>query len=136
MVNETRTYTVILEPTAESGLVVHVPALPEVVTEGDTEEEALAMAKNAIELALESGGNAVNRSRRSRQAESARGDRGDRRVKGHCDALAAYQERLHDCRNGRGGNCYEGRERWIGFVGFGLLNPTCALRSPMYVQLE
>ena len=32
---------------------MHVPALPEVVTEGETEAEALAMAKEAIELALE-----------------------------------------------------------------------------------
>jgi antitoxin HicB len=54
IVNETRTYTVILEPAEEGGFVVHVPALPEVVTEGDTEEEALAMAKDAIELVLES----------------------------------------------------------------------------------
>ena len=50
---DTRTYTVILEPAEEGGFVVHVPALPEVVTEGDTEAEALAMAKEAIELALE-----------------------------------------------------------------------------------
>src|SRR5919109_4686148 len=54
IVNETRTYTVILEPAEEGGFVVHVQALPEVVTEGDTEEEALAMAKDAIELVLES----------------------------------------------------------------------------------
>lgn len=50
----TRTYTVILEPAEEGGFIVHVPALPEVVTEGDTEAEALAMAKDAIELVLES----------------------------------------------------------------------------------
>jgi antitoxin HicB len=49
----TRTYTVILEPAEEGGFVVHVPALPEVVTEGDDEAEALAMAKEAIELAIE-----------------------------------------------------------------------------------
>ena len=30
-----------------------VPALPEIVTEGDTEEEALAMAEDAIRLVLE-----------------------------------------------------------------------------------
>ena len=45
-------YTVILEPQAEGGFTVLVPALPEVVTEGDTEEEALSMAKDAIRLAL------------------------------------------------------------------------------------
>lgn len=50
----TRTYTIILEPAEEGGYVVRVPALPEVVTEGDTEAEALAMAKDAIELVLES----------------------------------------------------------------------------------
>ena len=49
----TRTYTVILEPAEEGGFVVHVPALPEVVTEGENEVEALAMAKEAIELVLE-----------------------------------------------------------------------------------
>ena len=48
------TYSVILEPAEEGGFVVHVPALPEVCTEGDTEEEALAMAKEAIELVLAS----------------------------------------------------------------------------------
>jgi antitoxin HicB len=52
-VDTTRTYTVILEPAEEGGFVVHVPALPEVVTEGENEVEALAMAKEAIELALE-----------------------------------------------------------------------------------
>jgi antitoxin HicB len=52
-VDAARTYTVILEPAEEGGFVVHVPALPEVVTEGDDEAEALAMAKEAIELALE-----------------------------------------------------------------------------------
>jgi antitoxin HicB len=52
-VDATRTYTVILEPAEEGGFVVHVPALPEVVTQGEDEAEALAMAKDAIELALE-----------------------------------------------------------------------------------
>ena len=50
---EHRSYTLLLEPQPEGGFSVVVPALPEVVTEGDTEEEALAMAKEAIELALE-----------------------------------------------------------------------------------
>jgi antitoxin HicB len=36
----------------EGGFIVRVPALPEIVTEGDTEEEALAMAQDAIELVL------------------------------------------------------------------------------------
>lgn len=49
-----RTYTIILEPADEGGYVVHVPALPEVVTEGETEAEALAMAKDAIELVIAS----------------------------------------------------------------------------------
>jgi antitoxin HicB len=47
------TYTVVLEPQPEGGFTVLVPALPEVVTEGDTEEEALRMAIEAIELALD-----------------------------------------------------------------------------------
>jgi len=49
-----RTYSVILEPLEQGGFQVLVPALPEIVTGGDTEDEALAMAKEAIELVLES----------------------------------------------------------------------------------
>ncbi len=43
---------IILEPQPEGGFLVRVPALPEVVTEGETEAEALAMAEDAIKLAL------------------------------------------------------------------------------------
>ena len=50
----TRTYTIILEPAEEGGYIVHVPALPEICTQGDTEQEALAMAKDAIELVIAS----------------------------------------------------------------------------------
>lgn len=42
-------YEVVLVPQPEGGYVVSVPDLPDVVTEGDTREEALAMAKDAIE---------------------------------------------------------------------------------------
>ncbi len=37
VVDATRTYTDILEAMDEGGFLVHVPALPEVVTCGDTE---------------------------------------------------------------------------------------------------
>ena len=50
----TYTYTVILEPEPEGGYVVHCPSLPGVVTEGETVEEALAMARDAITGYLES----------------------------------------------------------------------------------
>ena len=46
-------YTVVLDPDPEGGCTVTVPAIPSVVTEGETEEEALANAREAIELALE-----------------------------------------------------------------------------------
>lgn len=41
-------YTAIFEPAEEGGYVVSVPALPGCVTEGDTFEEAVEMAKDAI----------------------------------------------------------------------------------------
>jgi antitoxin HicB len=47
-----RTFSVILEAQPEGGFAVLVSALPEIVTEGDTEEEALAMAEDAIRLVL------------------------------------------------------------------------------------
>src|SRR3546814_16469874 len=47
-------YRVILEPQEEGGYTVLVPALPEVVTEGDTEDDALRLAEDAIRLAVES----------------------------------------------------------------------------------
>ncbi|MFI5023746.1 MAG: type II toxin-antitoxin system HicB family antitoxin [Alphaproteobacteria bacterium] len=46
-------FTVVLEPQPEGGFSVSVPALPEVVTEGDSEEAALMMAEDAIRLVLE-----------------------------------------------------------------------------------
>ena len=42
-------YNVVFEPADEGGFTVVVPRLPGVVTEGDTFEEALEMAKDAIE---------------------------------------------------------------------------------------
>jgi antitoxin HicB len=52
-VNVERTYTIILAPDVDGGFVVHVPALPEVCTQGETEGEAIANAREAIELAVE-----------------------------------------------------------------------------------
>jgi antitoxin HicB len=46
-------YSVILEPQVGGGFTVTVPALPEVATEGDSEAEALEMAKDAIALVLD-----------------------------------------------------------------------------------
>ena len=49
-----RDYTVILTPEPETGgFSVTVPALPEVATQGETVENALANAREAIELSLE-----------------------------------------------------------------------------------
>ena len=51
--DQTRTYSVVLQPEPEGGFTVRVPAFPEIVTYGETENEALAMAKEAIELSVE-----------------------------------------------------------------------------------
>lgn len=53
IVAENYSFSVILEPQQGGGFTVLVPALPEVVTEGDTEQEALANAQDAIRLVLE-----------------------------------------------------------------------------------
>ena len=47
-----RTYTTVLHPEPEGGFTVRVPALPEIVSYGEDKEEALAMAKDALELCL------------------------------------------------------------------------------------
>ena len=44
---------VILEPAEEGGYTVYVPSLPGCISEGETEEEAMANIKEAIELYLE-----------------------------------------------------------------------------------
>lgn len=46
-------YTIQLRPEPEGGFTVLVPALPEIVTYGIDEDEALRMAHEAIALALE-----------------------------------------------------------------------------------
>ena len=48
-----RTFAVVLEPEEEGGFTVRVPSLPEIVTYGRDEKEALAMAEDAIRLVLE-----------------------------------------------------------------------------------
>lgn len=47
-------YTVFFEPVPEGGYIVTVPALPGLVTEGDTLDEAREMARDAIRAYLES----------------------------------------------------------------------------------
>ena len=47
-------YTVLFEPAEEGGYVVTCPALPGLVTEGDTLEEACQMVRDAIRAYLES----------------------------------------------------------------------------------
>jgi predicted RNase H-like HicB family nuclease len=47
-------YTVFLDPDPETGAhTVTVPALPGCITQGDTLEDAIAMAKEAISLHIE-----------------------------------------------------------------------------------
>ena len=50
---ENYSFSVILEPQEGGGFTVLVPAFPEVVTEGDTESEALTNAEEAIRAILE-----------------------------------------------------------------------------------
>ena len=48
MPQEERSFTFLIEPAEEGGYIVTCPALPGLVTEGDTLEEAREMAKDAI----------------------------------------------------------------------------------------
>ncbi len=50
---KTYAYTVHIEPAEEGGFVVSVPALPGCVTQGESYEEAMAMAREVIEGFLE-----------------------------------------------------------------------------------
>jgi antitoxin HicB len=45
----TRTYTFVFDPDPEGGFVVTCPALPGLVTQGETIDEARAMARDAME---------------------------------------------------------------------------------------
>jgi antitoxin HicB len=50
--DEKRTFAVVLEPEEEGGFIVRVPAIPEIVTYGKDEREAMAMAEDAIRLVI------------------------------------------------------------------------------------
>jgi antitoxin HicB len=52
--HEEYNFTVLFEPAVEGGYVVKCPALPGLVTEGDTLDEAREMAEDAIRAYLES----------------------------------------------------------------------------------
>lgn len=47
------TLKVVLEPSDEGGYTAYVPSLPGCISEGDTEDEALANIREAIQLYLE-----------------------------------------------------------------------------------
>ena len=49
-----RTYRILLNKEPEGGFTVTVPALPGCITYGETMDEAIANAKEAVELFLES----------------------------------------------------------------------------------
>jgi len=49
-----RTYRILLTPEDEGGFSVSVPALPGCFTQGETVEEAIEMAKEAISVYIES----------------------------------------------------------------------------------
>jgi antitoxin HicB len=51
--NQRHTFPVVLQPEEQGGFTVRVPSLPEIVTYGKDEREALAMAEDAIRLVLE-----------------------------------------------------------------------------------
>ena len=51
---KTLSYRILLRKESEGGYTVIVPSLPGCVTYGDTIEEAIEMAKEAIELYIES----------------------------------------------------------------------------------
>lgn len=51
--SKAREYEIVLVPEQEGGYSVFVPDLPSVATQGETVEEAAAMAKEAIEGYLE-----------------------------------------------------------------------------------
>jgi predicted RNase H-like HicB family nuclease len=46
-------FTVVLQPEADGGFVVKVPALPGCVSQGDTREEAMRNIEEAAELYIE-----------------------------------------------------------------------------------
>jgi predicted RNase H-like HicB family nuclease len=47
-------FTILIEPNESDGYLVTCPALPGLVTEGDTLDEAYAMAQDAVQGYLES----------------------------------------------------------------------------------
>jgi antitoxin HicB len=52
VMDEQYSFSIVLEPQEGGGFTVLVPALPEVVTEGDSESEALTNAEEAIRAVL------------------------------------------------------------------------------------
>lgn len=48
-----RSYTIVLWPEPEGGFTVRVPAMAEIVSYGTDEGEALEMAREAVEVAIE-----------------------------------------------------------------------------------
>ena len=77
-----------LIPQAEGGFTVTFPDVPEAITQGDTEEEAAAMAEDALVTALSFY---TDRAERLPMPSPARG-----RALAHVPPLAAAKLALHD----------------------------------------
>lgn len=53
MASEVRTYAILLEPDPEGGFTVTVPVLPGCVTQGESVEDCLAHAREAVSVYIE-----------------------------------------------------------------------------------
>jgi antitoxin HicB len=76
------TYHVHLEPAEEGGFVVTFPDVPEVITQGEDEAEAVLRAADALETALEfyvDAGRNLSRPSRTRRGQAMIGPRAQAR---------------------------------------------------------
>jgi antitoxin HicB len=85
--NQIRTFAVVLEPEQEGGFTVRVPSLPEIVTYGNDEKEAVAMAEDAIRLVFEDCTARGEPSSGRRAASHPRGDHNAGRMKHRLPSL-------------------------------------------------
>jgi predicted RNase H-like HicB family nuclease len=108
------TYTAVFEPAEEGGFIVTFPALPGVVTEGDTLEEAQAMAADALRGYLESlAKDGIPAPIEDASMKTEWRQRNGDPIERHAHQVARITLALEDAKSGRPGIPHEAVDEWM-----------------------
>jgi antitoxin HicB len=111
---EEYTYTAVFEPAEEGGFIVTFPALPGLVTEGDTLDQARAIAADGLCCCLESlAMDGIPAPAEDASMKTEWRQRNCDPIERHAHQVARITLALEDAKSGRPGIPHEVVEEWM-----------------------